>query len=103
MSLDIGGQFSHSTEGKNNLIDSDTDIPLESINGFSYFARLNYEFLPSWQVTLKALKNSAKMDKSNVGKRKGVTDDGTVYTEDVFQPESEQTMSYIGLSLSKVF
>ncbi|MDZ7923329.1 MAG: hypothetical protein U5M23_04570 [Marinagarivorans sp.] len=103
VSLDIGGQFSYSAEGEVHLIDSDTDIPLESINGISYFARVNYEFFPSWEVSLKVLKNSAKMDKSNVGKRKGVADDGTVYTQDVFQPESEQTMSYIGLSLSKVF
>jgi hypothetical protein len=102
VSLDIGGQFSHSTEGKNNLIDSDTDIPLESINGFSYFARLNYEFLPSWQVTLKALKSSAKMDQSNRVTRTGVTQN-IEYTEEVFQPESEQKITYIGISLSKSF
>lgn len=102
VSLDVGGQFSHSAEGENHLIDSNTDIPLESINGFSYFARVNYEFFPSWELSLKALKNSAKMHQSNSVKRTVVMPD-IEYTEEVFQPESEQKMTYVGLSLSKVF
>lgn len=91
-SFNIGGQYTRSVEAEQDLVDKNVELKLEPIVAKQFFSSITYRFLDSWAASLIHKKYDSESDASA---KDPITE--------LFQPESKEDHSYLGLRLEKSF
>lgn len=102
-SVDIGSKFTRTVGGKNQSIDERYVIPLQSLITGELYARVHYQFLPSWKASMMVAGSAGKMDASREIKVPFEVPGLDDASKNPSQPESEQRNTAIHLRLTKTF
>lgn len=103
LTIDVGGEFTRTVDSRVDVTSyqvSDSgrtntgriNVPLKGMSTLKGYARINYEFLPTWEASLSYENSKGDMDESNA-----VETDTTPFRH----PEAELRQSLIELSITK--
>ena len=95
ISANVGAKYRRSVKTKQNFVDSNATAHLEPLVATEILASINYEFLPTWEASLRYKTINSKMEQSYPV--------ATSPTEEIYQPRSEEDHSYLALRLQKSF
>lgn len=95
ISANIGAKYRRSVKTKQKYVESNVTADLKPLVSTELLASLSYEFLPTWEASLRYKTINSKMDQSHPV--------STSETEQIYQPRSEEDHSYLGLRLQKSF
>ncbi|HEY7772927.1 MAG TPA: hypothetical protein VIC26_07085 [Marinagarivorans sp.] len=95
-SANIGAKYRRSVKNKQKFVENNVTADLEPLVATEILASISYEFLPSWEASLRYKTINSKMEQNYPT---SVPDS----IEGIVQPRSEEDHSYLALRLQKSF